>query len=221
MAVLWVLVLVVAPIVGLIMWLINTANTNATTIADTQALAKDRFGEGYYHARLPGPSIVGVSWDKEAFLYGPALDAVELVSFADIRDADVVVDGVNITTTTGTSKTRRGSQLVGGAVGGALLGPAGLVAGGLSGGSDIKTKSVERHVTKHIKLVVRVADRIAPLREITFFENPSGSERIGSLAESYLQKANHLHALLMQVLDEQEVAAERRSMSAKGKKVRS
>ena len=68
------------------------------------------------------------------------------------------------------SKTKRGSQLVGGAIGGALLGPVGLLAGALSGSK----KTISR--VKKIAIKLTFQDLDYPMHEIIFFEGDSKAD---------------------------------------------
>lgn len=81
-----------------------------------------------------------------------------ITSFSDLIAVEVVRDGGSIT------RTQRGSQIAGAAIGGALLGPAGLIVGGLSGST--------LHQSKISKLSIKLYtnDIISPLQEIFFLD---------------------------------------------------
>ena len=83
----------------------------------------------------------------------------------DLRGAELVVDEDTVVTTE--TKTRRGNQIVGAAVGGLVAGRAGAVVGGLSAGQ----KSVARQETTVSRVVLRIffRDLMTPEREIVFY----------------------------------------------------
>ncbi|ELK47524.1 SHOCT domain-containing protein [Halobacillus sp. BAB-2008] len=96
-------------------------------------------------------SIVAVDENKQVvYFLIPSANPVKSVGdyelfqldYQDIMEAEVKIDGETIT------KTSRGSQLAGAALGGLLAGGAGAVIGGLSGGtkSSDKVQSVQLHV---------------------------------------------------------------------------
>ncbi len=177
---------------------------NQTKIADANNELRMRFGEGDYHTVLPGPRCVGLSWDQEAFILGDSVERAVAIPLADIRSADVELDGVNVTKSKDVTSRNRGSQLAGGLVGGALFGPVGLVVGGLSGGSTSKGKAVEVRKIKSVKLAVRIADRTKPLRTFVFFDGGLGDgyEADSLLVAPSIDKANHFHALLTGSIEE-------------------
>lgn len=80
----------------------------------------------------------------------------------DVAGVELVKDGVSIT------KTQRGSQLVGAAIGGTLLGPAGLIVGGLSGAQE------QRSQIEKLSIKILVNDLLAPVQEVVFLDHPNG-----------------------------------------------
>jgi hypothetical protein len=179
------------------------ANNQAKT-ADAKSELEKRFGEGDYHTVLPGPRCVGIAWGQQALVLGDSVEEATALPLADIRSADIELDGVNVTHSKSVTTTNRGSQLAGGLVGGALLGPAGLILGGLSGGATAKGKSVETRKIKSVKLVVRIADRVKPLHTFVFFDSGYGEgfEADNLMVAPEIEKANHFHALLTQVIED-------------------
>lgn len=181
---------------------------NQAKVADATNELRERFGEGDYHTVLPGPRCVGIAWGEEAFILGDSVDEAVAVPLAAIRSVDIELDGLNVTNSKTVTSSNRGSQLAGGLVGGVLLGPAGLVVGGLSGGATSKGKSIETRKIKSVKLVVRIADRAKPLRAFVFYDSGFGE---GYEADSFIvapeiEKANHFHALLTQVIEDRAAA---------------
>jgi hypothetical protein len=157
------------------------------------------YGDGDYHLYLPGPKILGLSWDKDALIIGDDFATARQIPFIKIRDVNVEVDGHNVTTTKGTIKTQRGSQLAGAAIGGLALGPAGLLVGGLSGGSDLKSKSVEERKITSVKLIVRIADRKTPLIGVKLLDSVNGFN-----SDEAVEKAAHYQALIMGIIEERD-----------------
>lgn len=87
--------------------------------------------------------VVGVNWSEEKIYFG-AQDEPLSVSFSDIVQVEVFRDDQTIT------KTNRGSQIGGAAIGAVAFGGVGAIIGGLSGSS----RSVER--VKRIGLRIEV-----------------------------------------------------------------
>lgn len=86
--------------------------------------------------------------------------------FADIIESEVVVDSHTIT------KTARGSQIVGAAVGGVLLGGVGAIIGGLSGSKD----SFDQVKEMDIKLTIN--DLNSPIHKINFLDGKDEEYKI-------------------------------------------
>jgi hypothetical protein len=84
-----------------------------------------------------------------------------VISFTDLLSVEVFRDDASVT------KTNRGSQLAGAAVGGVLLGPAGLLLGGLSGSKRNEAK------VKTLSLKLYTNDIVRPVQEIFFFDGGS------------------------------------------------
>jgi hypothetical protein len=177
---------------------------NQAKVANAEVVLRDRFGEGDYYSVLPGPRCIGIAWGQGSLILGDSVEAATAVPLADIRSSDIELDGVNVTSTRTVTTSNRGSQLTGGLVGGVLLGPAGLVVGGVSGGSISKGKSVETRKIKSVKLVIRVADRTQPLRTFVFFDIGFGDgyDADSAIVAPEIEKANHFHALLTQVIED-------------------
>jgi len=89
-----------------------------------------------------------------------ALGQLTKINFSELLSVEIAVNGDTL------SKTNRGSQVLGGAVGGLLLGPAGLLVGALSGSKT----SVERVSKISIKILISNIDN--PSFEIIFYSGP-------------------------------------------------
>lgn len=191
--------------------LILLAHLANTVVAKNQAKLKvcyerleERFGEGDYFVRLPDTQAFGIAWAEDAVILGDTVETAEPISFAVIRDANIEVDGDNVTETRSTSSTNRGSQLVGGAVGAAALGPVGLLLGGLSGSSTTTGRSVETRKIKSIKLVIRVSDRKAPVRTFAFHDAGYAEGSEATALKDQIEKAAHFHALLTTMIEDRD-----------------
>jgi hypothetical protein len=198
---------IVVAFIAFIVWAFTIVQRKSNGIANMQSTMIPRFGQGEYHLHLHvrGTSCIGISWERNSLIVGDDALKPDIIPLANVRAVSIEIDGMEVVTSRSTTKTDRGSQLVGGVLGGALLGPAGLIVGGLSGSSSTKGKSVSEQRIKTAKLVVRVADRTMPLRSHTFFEthNPEGQDASSILVKPELEKAAHFHALLTQVIEEQ------------------
>lgn len=84
----------------------------------------------------------------------------KVFNFSDLVAVEVLRNGSSVT------KTNRGSQVAGAAVGAVLLGPVGLLLGGLTG-SKRNVEKVER-----LSLKIFTNDLISPTHEIVFFGGP-------------------------------------------------
>lgn len=113
-------------------------------------------------------------------------------SFDKFEEVEVLNNGNTFT------KTNRGSQAAGAAVGAALLGPAGLLVGGLSGSTTGKEK------IEQVKIRLRFQDDLAPLQEIVIFnsEIKGGIKADSVIVTSALKPADELVARLKNVLAE-------------------
>lgn len=180
--------------------------SNQAKVADANGALQAQFGEGDYHAVLPGPRCIGLAWGIESLILADSVEDAVAIPLSDIRSADIELDGINVTNSKTTTTSNRGSQLAGGLVGGALLGPVGLVVGGLSGSSTSRARAVETRKVKAVKLVIRVADRVEPLRTFVFYDigYGEGYEATSPIVAPAIEKASHYHALLQQVIEDRE-----------------
>ncbi|KQU49769.1 hypothetical protein ASG67_11760 [Sphingomonas sp. Leaf339] len=156
--------------VGFLVMMNGVITKNQAKLAASIAQLTERFGTGDYHATLPECRCIGIAWDQEQLVMGDDPDRAIGIPFDDIRGAEIEIDGVDVTTSRSTTSSNRGSQLVGGVIGAAALGPVGLLAGGLSGSSTTTGTAIGERKINTVKLVVRVADRAAPLRKYSFYD---------------------------------------------------
>lgn len=126
-------------------------------------------------------NMKGISLDKDSrkicLIVG---DNFIVKSFEDIVEAQVVVDEDVVT------KTSRGSQLAGAAVGTVLAGGVGAIIGGLSG----KTSSTRK--IKNVSLKLLINDLDIPVHEIFFLELTPYGQTIPEVALKEADKWNDL-----------------------------
>ena len=91
-----------------------------------------------------------------------------VIPFRDLLACEILEDGAAIT------KTSRGSQVVGAAVGGLLLGGMGALIGGLSG------STTTRQTVSSVLLRLTVNDTAQPIHEVYFFGG-SGDAQLPSV----------------------------------------
>ena len=104
---------------------------------------------------------------RKVALYG--VDGPRVYTREEIVGAELVVDDKTVLKTD--TKTRRGSQITGAALGGLVAGGAGLLAGGLTGRRQ--QESWQETTVSRIAVRVHVRDLRVPQHEITFFKgNP-------------------------------------------------
>jgi hypothetical protein len=204
-----ILLLVIVVAFGLFMGFLLLMNSfvvkNQAKLAASVVELGERFGSGDYHTVLPDCRCIGIAWDRQELVMGDAPSIAIGIPFADIRGAEMEVDGVEVTTSRATTNTNRVSQLVGGAIGAAALGPVGLLAGGLSGSSTTTGTAIGERKIKTVRLVIRVADRVSPLRKFTFYDAGYGEGYPASnpIVQPSIEKCAHFHALLVQVIEDQ------------------
>ena len=92
----------------------------------------------------------------------PVSFTTKTMDYSDVFGLEVIEDGVSVTAT----KTNRGSQLVGAAVGTALAGVGGLIVGGLSASST----STSQSVVSSVKLRIILNDTLGPNMLQNFLE---------------------------------------------------
>jgi hypothetical protein len=85
---------------------------------------------------------------------------LSVLDFGDVLGVEALRNGTSIT------KTNRGSQVAGAAVGALLLGPVGLLLGGVTG-----TKRQDEKV-KRLSVKIFVNDLKNPVHEVVFFDGP-------------------------------------------------
>ncbi|MFK4823745.1 hypothetical protein ACI0FM_02940 [Paenochrobactrum sp. BZR 588] len=108
-------------------------------------------------------------------------------SFTDLVAVEVLKNGSSLT------KTNRGSQVAGAAVGAVLLGPLGLLLGGVTG-SKRNIEKVDR-----LSLKIFTNDLVTPVHEVVFFGGPQ-SKPDSLLVKQGAQQLDEWHGRFQTIL---------------------
>ena len=117
----------------------------------------------------------------------------KLFHFNQIISAEVEKNGRSLT------KTNRGSQAAGAAVGAVLLGPAGLLLGGLTG-----SKRTEELI-KQVSLKIYTNDLISPVTTINFLDSWTGFKADSLIVKQAAQSADEWYGRLRAILQRQQM----------------
>lgn len=142
--------------------------------------------------------MIGVKWDEAKFFFGNVSKPFEL-EFPQIVEIELVKDGDSVT------KTNRGSQLAGAAVGAVALGGVGAIIGGLSGSSrnKQKIKSIDIKIeTDHPEILIFKAN---------FFKstNNSGDKADGIIVGQSVPEAERWYSILQRAMKQADANADR------------
>ncbi len=118
-------------------------------------------------------SVIAVDPDNARLAISQSDAAPLMFDFADLVAVEVMQNDSSVT------KTNRGSQAAGAALGALLLGPAGLLLGGLTGSK----RSIQ--LVDKLSLKIYVNDLKAPVHEIIFFNKPKSDPNSTLVKESY------------------------------------
>jgi hypothetical protein len=181
-------VLLAIILVGGLIWLIKRGMQQAALNQAAQdTFRAEHAGWDIYIAPYEQTAIA-INHDAQAVVLGTTR-AHKKYAWSSIASVEVIRDGASITS------TNRGSQLMGAAVGEVLLGPLGLLIGGVSGSK----RTVQR--VSQIGLKIIVDDRFTPIYSIDFLRVPgSGADPKNKLVKSAAQRAEHVHALLVNAI---------------------
>jgi len=117
------------------------------------------FTPSYEYISMFSDSAIAIDTNSKQLCFH-ALGQFTKINFSELLSVEIAINGDTL------SKTNRGSQVLGGAVGGLLLGPAGLLVGALSGSKT----SIERVNKISIKILISNIDN--PSFEIIFYSGP-------------------------------------------------
>ena len=152
-----------------------------------------------YDLRTWIPEPIGIAIDdtsKQICLIDG--ESLTFIKYGDIIESEILAGGGTIT------KTSRGSQLAGAAVGGLLLGGVGAVIGGLSG------KTVARQDIEDVRLKLLINDTSNPVHEIDFIDTLSNGQK--TLPKIAMQEAQKWHALISVIIKQAEEKAESKTV---------
>lgn len=194
--------LIIIGVVAVLSFVIGVSQANAAA-AKLKAI-KDEHPDAQVHVHTDG-TTVAIDNTQQVVLLGNELPLTK-VSFSQLASVELAVDGNTL------SKTNRGSQAVGAAVGAVALGGVGLLLGGLTG-SSTTSQTVRR-----ISLKVIVDDPVRPFHDITFhtaIDAKKGDKVTASYVKLAHQQAEQFHALMVNALRQGEQS---RSASMKAPK---
>ncbi|MBP2444005.1 hypothetical protein [Rhizobium leguminosarum] len=138
--------------------MVDNAKQKATARQKGRLSSSD-FNADVIHGSTFGHLGVAIDGNNRKFAILNGEQAPKVLDFSQLTAVEVYRDGQSI------SKTNRGSQVAGAAVGALLLGPAGLLLGGLTGSK----KAVD--TIKKLSLLVYVSDFVTPVYEIVFHQH--------------------------------------------------
>ncbi len=130
-------------------------------------------------------SFLGINFDRSIIVIGNQ-NQESTISFSSIIEFEVLLDQTSIT------KSNRGSQLAGAAIGGIALGGIGAIIGGLSGSTRTK------NTVSEIALKLIVEDRFTPVHKVLFFKaaTDQGAAPDSPLVKSSIEKVERFSAHL-------------------------
>ncbi|MEE9381284.1 MAG: SHOCT domain-containing protein [Hyphomonadaceae bacterium] len=133
--------------------------------------------------------MVGVKWEDERIFFGRLNDPFE-IGFAEIAEIELVRDDQSIT------KTNRGSQLAGAAIGAVALGGVGAIIGGLSGSSNTKNK------VKSIDIQIETEHDRALRFRVNYFKSAvkAGDKSDGIVVQQSAPEAERWYSILQRAM---------------------
>lgn len=134
-----------------------------------------------------GGAGVAIDPGECKFAISHGSQGTKVFNFSDLVAVEVLRNGSSV------SKTNRGSQVAGAAVGAILLGPFGLLLGGLTG----SRRSVEK--IDRLSLKVFTNDLVNPVHEIVFFNIP-GSKPDSLAVKNSSQELDSWHGRFQTIL---------------------
>ncbi|PDS34401.1 hypothetical protein CO665_30675 [Rhizobium anhuiense] len=151
-------------------------------------LSRTDFDADVIHGSNFGKLGIAIDGTRRKFAILQGGNAPKIFDFSQLISVEVFRDGNSIT------KTNRGGQVAGAAVGAVLLGPAGLLLGGLTGSK----RSIET-ITK-LSLMIYVSDFIQPNYEVVFHQHlGSGGTKVSDLTMT-MNELNAWHGRMQAIL---------------------
>jgi len=161
--------------------------------ADRMALEADirrRAGNSLFTSKYDH-GIIGIDRNGREIILGTLADPI-FVPFANLIDAEVITGNVSIT------KTNRGSQVLGAAVGDLVLGPVGLLTGGLSASKRSRDKLAD------LAVKVTVEDWDKPVHVVRFLKTGSkGADPNHRSIKPIVEQVDRLYANLVMAMRSQ------------------
>lgn len=149
--------IVIAVVVGV---LAEVGKSKAETQVANALQVIPNFAPELIYRGKAGRAGLAIDTKTNRFAIGTNSSDVKVFNFSQLVSVEVLKNGTSI------SKTNRGSQVAGAAIGAVLLGPIGLLLGGLTGSK----RSVEK--IDKLSLKIYTDDLLRPANEIVFFDMP-------------------------------------------------
>lgn len=167
--------------------MVENAKQKATARQTGQLLRSD-FNPDVIHGSAFGKLGIAIDGTRRKFAILQGDNTPKVFDFSQLTAVEVMRDGSSIT------KTNRGGQAAGAAVGALLLGPAGLLLGGLTGSK----RSIE--TISKLSLMIYVSDFIQPAYEVVFHQHlGSGGTKVSDLTMT-MNELNAWHGRMQAIL---------------------
>ncbi|MBX5216479.1 hypothetical protein HJC05_20030 [Rhizobium sp. NLR9a] len=167
--------------------MVENAKTKATN-RQRGRLSQSDFAAEVIHGSAFGKLGIAIDGTRRKFAILQGDNAPKIFDFSQLTAVEVYRDGNSLT------KTNRGGQVAGAAVGAVLLGPAGLLLGGLTGSK----RSIE--MISKLSLMIYVNDFIQPTYEVVFHQHlGSGGTKVSDLTLT-MKELNAWHGRMQAIL---------------------
>ncbi|MCA1442356.1 hypothetical protein I6F07_19475 [Ensifer sp. IC4062] len=189
-----------AGIIAAVVFLFLARAKREEAIAAHRRQTQSQLQEAGFEADLmcfgaaPG-SLIALDPRGQRIALSQSATPAKILSFRDLVAVEVLQNGASIT------KTNRGNQVAGAAVGALLLGPAGLLIGGLTG-----TKKSVQLVDK-LSLKIYINDLVSPVHEVIFFNQPK-SDPNSVLVKESAKLLDEWHGKLRTILHSQKTSGD-------------
>jgi hypothetical protein len=146
------------------------------------------YNPGYSEDIGWGRPTISIDPDSQQFAIVRADQTPKVFRFDQLVAAEIERDGKSLT------KTNRGSQVAGAAVGALLLGPAGLLLGGLTG-----SKRQEEKI-KRLSLKLYTNDLREPVTEVPFYKDLVGQNADSFIIRNAAKRADEWYGRFQTIL---------------------